>query len=122
MLKRQRGVSLILWLALLALVIAIGLRLAPIYIGAFTVKSIVREVARESPNVDRSPAEIWSSIERRLAINNVKSIKRENFTYERDNGAVMIGITYEARSPLIGNLDGIARFDITEPLAQGSGQ
>jgi hypothetical protein len=67
--------------------------------------------------MDWSPNELWSSIERRLDINGLDNINRENFTCEGDDDVVMIGVKYEDRTALIDNLDGVARFDIAEPLA-----
>jgi hypothetical protein len=118
-LKRQRGASLIFTLIVLVVVgfaITIGIRLVPIYINAYTVKTILNEVADESRGTDRNPSQIWASIDKRLDINDVDNIKREHFVYRRDRGVTTIGITYEARTKLLGNLDVVAKFAPAETL------
>lgn len=123
--SKQRGASFIFWLLILALVgfaITIGLRLVPIYIKAYTVKSIVGDVVNEARNTDRNPSQVWSSIERRLDINDIDDIKRENFVYAREKGVITVAIKYEARTKLVGNLDAVAKFDIAETLPESAGE
>jgi hypothetical protein len=123
--QRQRGASFISWLvvlALLGLAITIGLRLVPIYLHAYTVESIVRDVVDEAQKTNLNANEIWSSIARRLDINDIDDIKRENFAYTRAKGMVTVAIKYEARTDLIGNLDAVANFDIAETFAEGTGE
>src|SRR5680860_440797 len=111
--KQQRGASLIATLSVLLVVgfaITVGIRLVPIYINAYTVEAIVQEVAAEPAGVGRNPGEIWASIDKRLDINDVENIKHEHFVYARDRGVTTIGVRYEARTQLFGNLDMVARF------------
>lgn len=116
---KQRGASLISILIVLLVVgfaITVGIRLVPIYINAYTVKTVLQEVASESRGTDRNPGQIWASIDKRLDINDVENIKREHFVYKRDRGVTTIGVNYEARTRLLGNLDVVARFAPSETL------
>ncbi len=112
--KQQRGASLITILIVVMVVgfaITVGIRLIPIYINAYTVKSVVQEVAAEPGGTARTAGDIWASIEKRLDINDVENIKREHFVYASDRGVTTIGIKYEARTPVFGYLDVVAMFD-----------
>ncbi|MGI8739365.1 MAG: DUF4845 domain-containing protein [Gammaproteobacteria bacterium] len=97
-------------LLIVGFAISAGIRLVPIYINAYTVETVVREVTAEPGGGDRNPGEIWASIYKRLDINDVENIKHEHFVYARDRGVTTIGVKYEARTPLFGNLDMVAKF------------
>ena len=76
-----------------------------------TIVSVMEDVAKEQSPGKKSPTTIWKSIDKRLHINNVRYIKKENFKYERGNLADTMTIKYEVRTPLFGNLDAVAKFE-----------
>lgn len=111
----QSGATLISWLLLIAvlgLLAVVGLKLFPIYLKDYTLSSILEDVARNPDSKEMSNAELWSTISKRLSINEIDDlVNKENVTITRDNGRTTIAVKYEARTDLIGNLDGIAVFD-----------
>lgn len=120
---KQTGASFIFWLVLLAIVgfaFTIGVRLAPIYIDAYTIQSVLEDVATEvkgSSGMSRDPNAIWSSIEKRLSINDIENIQRDDFIYTRDKSDITIEIKYEVQTQLIGNLDAVAKFQPVQILS-----
>jgi hypothetical protein len=114
--KKQIGATFITWLMLagiLGFLAVAGLKLIPVYMQYGTVVSVMEDVVKEqeqSPG-KTSPTTVWKSIDKRLHINNVRYIKKENFKFERGNLVDTISIKYEVRTPLFGNLDAIAKFD-----------
>jgi hypothetical protein len=92
----------------------IRVRLFPIYMDAYAVDTILKDVANESRGTDRSPNEVCSIISQRLEINDIDNIERDNFFYKTDRDATTIGIIYEARTELVGNLDAAATFERAE--------
>jgi hypothetical protein len=112
--NRQYGASLLLWLIILGLggtALVVGMRLVPIYIESYMVDEVLEETALESRGRDRNKNQIWSSIYRRFTINNINNIKKEHFSYTKEKGKTIIALTYEVRTPLIANIDGIVSFE-----------
>lgn len=109
----QRGMSLVGWLIVLAFIGCIALvviRVVPVYAEAWTVRSVInglqedRDLARSDRNA------ILRSLQKRLEINNVRSVGRDDITIQAADGGTEVVIDYETRFPLIGNIDGIAHF------------
>ncbi|MDX1335402.1 MAG: DUF4845 domain-containing protein, partial [Gammaproteobacteria bacterium] len=112
--KKQIGATFITWLMLagiLGFLAVAGLKLIPVYMEYGTIVSVMEDVAKEQSPGKKSPTTIWKSIDKRLHINNVRYIKKENFKYERGNLADTMTIKYEVRTPLFGNLDAVAKFE-----------
>jgi len=52
----------------------------------------------------KSKREIWLSLQKRLYVNEVKSIKRENVSMERKDGKTTVTVSYNNEDNYIGNL------------------
>jgi hypothetical protein len=112
--KQQLGATFITWLMLvgiLGFLAVAGLKLIPVYMQYGTIVSVMEDVAKEQTPGKKSATTIWKSIDKRLHINNVRYIKKENFKYERGNLVDTMTIKYEVRTPLFGNLDAVAKFE-----------
>ena len=114
--KKQIGATFITWLMLagiLGFLAVAGLKLIPVYMEYGTVVSVMEDVVKDQEQTPgrKSPKVIWKSIDKRLSINNVNYVKKENFKYERGNLADTMTIKYEVRKPLFGNLDAVAKFE-----------
>ncbi len=64
--------------------------------------------------------QLWDLIDRRLYINNISDVKKEDFIYNVDKRNVEFGIDYEVRVSLISNLDGVVMFDYRHTLTKNS--
>jgi Tfp pilus assembly major pilin PilA len=105
--NRQQGMTTI-GLLLLLFVIAIfalsAVRIIPIYLENFAIKSVLTAVQDDQRIDAKSKAAIWESLSKRLYINEVRLIKREHVGISRENGQTTVTITYESRRPYIGPL------------------
>jgi len=111
--KRQRGATLIGWLFVLVMIGAFALvavRLLPVYMESFTVKQILDELATGRDVNTKDRAAVLATLTKRLDINNVERVKRENITVQAVANGLEVTIDYEARVPIVGNLDGVAHF------------
>lgn len=112
---RQAGMSYFGWLIAIGLagvIVVVGLRLMPIYLEYFTVKTTLENVAAEAGVSKKSKRYIWDRLQKRFEVNDVTGIKIDNLTIEIDNNNMAtLRIAYEKRSKLIGNLDVVAVFD-----------
>ena len=117
---RQRGMtfSSVAFLIAVGVIVAVmGMRLAPVYMEYLTVKSVVEDVAAEPGSVRKSQSDLWRSVERRLDINSVYTIKIEHITVEKHPTGARLKLYYEVRKPMIGNVDAVVVFDRAFELA-----
>ncbi len=104
---RQQGLSFVGWMALVGifgLLILSFFKIFPIYNENFTIQSVLTSIAEDEKIDVKSKRAIWGSLKKRLAVNEVYSIKPENVTIERKDGKTTVTITYETRRPYISNL------------------
>ena len=112
--KKQRGMTAIGWVLVLMLIgffALIGLSLAPIYIDNFTVASVLNDMKQEPGVGAQSMGEINNTIMKRLDINSVTDVTRDDIFIERSGGETTITIQYEVRKNLMGNVDLVVSFD-----------
>jgi hypothetical protein len=56
------------------------------------------------------PAEVRSLINKRLSVNNVRTLGAESITVDKDGDRVLIVVDYEVRSTVISNIDAVMHF------------
>ena len=111
--KQQRGmttIGFILIIGMIAFFTAIGVKLVPMYIEYYSVTSILKTVQGESETASKSAAEIEETIVKRLQINEIHRVTKNDITITKDGKKVIIEIAYEARVPLFGNIDVVGDF------------
>ena len=97
-------IGLLLVLGIIGLIILTAVRVVPIYMENFTIKSVLTAVQDDQRLDAKSKAAIWNSLKKRLYINEVRLIKREHVEITRGNGQTTVTITYESRRPYLGAL------------------
>jgi Tfp pilus assembly major pilin PilA len=105
--NRQQGmttIGLLLVLVVIALFALSAVRIIPIYLENFAIKSVLTAVQDDQRIDAKSKAAIWESLSKRLYINEVRLIKRDHVEISRENGQTTVTITYESRRPYIGPL------------------
>jgi Tfp pilus assembly major pilin PilA len=105
--NRQNGMTFIGIALLLVVIVVIALtavRIVPIYIENYAVKSVLTSIENDHRVDPKSKAAIWDSIKKRLYINEVRLIKKEHVTMSRKNGKTTVTIEYESRRPYLGPL------------------
>ena len=112
--KRQRGFTMLGWLVVLTVAgffIMIGLKVGPVYLENYTIRSVIQSLQNE-PLINRKPiGEIRTMLMRRLDINNIRSLQRDQIQIKRTGGVTTISLIHEERRPVIGNVDVIIAFD-----------
>lgn len=117
--KNQYGVGLIGalgLLGLLAVVVLLAVRLVPVYLEAFNVGSSVESLAHEQI-AELADDEIKDRLMKRLNINAVSNVKKSDIIVNRDGNEITVAVRYEARTPILGNLDAVARFNKSGAVA-----
>lgn len=112
--SNQRGASTLVMLvmvlffgALLTLVVKVG----PFYLDDLTVQEAVESLDGTEGLSRMGPAEVMSLINKRLTVNNVRSLDTESFKIEKNGEFVIIKLVYEKRTNLFRNLDAVVSFN-----------
>ena len=105
--RRQQGLSSVGWLmvaAIFGLLVISFFKVFPMYYDNFKVKSSLEALAEDTSVDPKSKRAIWDSLSKRLYINEVRTIKRENVKMERKDGVTTVTVSYEVSDDYIGNL------------------
>lgn len=112
--RKQKGMSLIGFLIVLAMVVFfayLGMRITPIYIEFYSVKQAMSGIASEPNSANYSPFDIKDKFMNRLYVSySDGNVGTENIKVVRNNGVWLV-VKYEVRKPVMGNLDVVASFD-----------
>ena len=119
-LKRQRGATFIFWvffLALIGFLIMIGIRLFPVYYRGFASEKVIEDLASEMQGKSPNKKQLWDAIDKRLYINNISDVKKEDLVYNKVKKSLEFGVDYEVRVPLIANMDAVVMFDHRQTIS-----
>jgi hypothetical protein len=104
--KNQAGltaIGLILILIPVGLAVYIVMRVAPAYIEALSVGDVVNSLKKELDLKEKSREEIYTMIKKRLDVNNISSVDKDDIKIQKSVNDVTVTIDYEARVPLFWN-------------------
>jgi hypothetical protein len=121
-LRKERGMTVIGWLIVLALIAfsaLLALRLVPVYLGYYNVASILEGVAHERLSPGTARQEILKRIERRMEINDVKDITPQDIIIKEERGVTTVTADYEVRVPILANIDAVISFHKSVQLVVG---
>jgi len=119
--RRQGGITLMSFLVVLAVVgfaAYLGMKLFPMYQEYYSVRTSAKGLASEPGVGDMDPSKIQDLLFRRLEINYSENVKPGNVKFDRIEGGWNMKINYEVRRPMIGNLDVVGKFDISQDLTR----
>ena len=113
--KRQGGAGFLFLIVLIALASFFGtiaLKVGPLYLNFWTVRSIMEESARQlDPSQEGGARGIVMAIEKRLYVNSIENIKGSDFKVERlDERRFQVSLEYEERVHLFFNVDAVVAF------------
>ena len=121
--RTQRGMTLIGFIIVLAVVgifAYVAMKLVPMYSEYYAVKQALKGLEAEPGIANRDPAKIQDLFFRRLYISYAENVKPANVEIERIESGWEMHVVYEVRKPLVGNLDVVGKFDVTERLTNQS--
>lgn len=112
--NKQTGVTAIGWLIILGLIAfftLLILKLVPIYIDNYSVKSILNGLKNEPAITKKSSTEIRTLIQKRLDVNNVRIISAKDFDIELKASVLNVSVKYDEQKNILGNIDVLVRFE-----------
>ena len=110
---RQSGASALVILIMVLFfggLLTLALKLGPAYLDDKTISEAVESI-RDTEGLSRmGPAQIRSLINKRLIVNNVRSLEAEAITVEKQGDVAVIKGEYDYRTNLFSNVDAIVHF------------
>lgn len=113
--KKQQGVTMItiaLGLVLLAFFVLIAVTVWPVYMENFNVNSHLERLENDSKVKSMTKTELLLTIQKRLGIDDVKSVEAEDITITGEPGSgYTVEVDYEVRKEFLGNVDLVIYFN-----------
>ena len=110
---RQRGMTGAGWLLVLFLIgffSLLSLKLAPIYMEHYTVKTVLASLENEPLITKKGVAEIRKMIKRRMKVNGIYDFDKDYIAITREGGITTVDIDYEVQRNIVGNVDILVTF------------
>ena len=111
--RQQTGMTAIATLIVLVLVafaVYLALKLVPVYLEYFSVVSSVNSLNDDPDLGQKSTATVRDLLKRRFDINDVKRVQAKDVKIKRSGSQTMVEVDYEARVPIVGNIDLLISF------------
>lgn len=118
--QKQSGMSLMGFVLVLGMVIFIsylGMRIVPMYMEYYSVVNAMDGLAAERGSANLTPYDVRVKILNRLYVSYSENVKESHIKLSRTIGGMNLRIAYEVRTPVIGNLDVVAKFDRSVKLS-----
>ncbi len=113
--KSMRGIT-VLNLLVIAIIIVfavvISMHLIPPYLHNFAIKDALEELAQNPDLSTFSKAKVKDLLARKLQVNYISDISPYSLMItKKDSKVTSLGLKYEVRVRLIGNIDAVVMFD-----------
>ena len=123
--QKQKGMTF--WgVAFLLLVIGFSsllvMRLFPVYFEHYSVKTALKSVQEKYKKESDMPltrANIRRSLSRMFLMSSVKRVTMNDIKVSIKNGQYTVNVAYQAKTPLIANIDVLIGFDDTVVITNG---
>ncbi len=106
-LQKQKGISLsglLVWSVILILIAISGLKIAPAYIEFSAIQKNLTAIAKDTNSQNMDLSQIRLSFNRRVQIDNIKSINGQDIKINKENDRIVLSAEYTTKIPLIANL------------------
>ena len=110
---RQSGASPVVVLIMVLFfggLLTLGIKLGPAYLDDVTISEAVEGIRGTEGLSRMGAAQIRGLINKRLIVNNVRSLKPEDITVEKNGNVALIKVQYEVRNNLFRNVDTVISF------------
>lgn len=111
---RQLGIGLLeslFYLLAGIFVVTCVIKLGPPYVEAYSVKKIISDLIVDQSQRGKSAGEIKTVISGRFNMSRIDNPKLEDVVIEEQGDHYRIDANYEYRTPFIGNVDVVLKFD-----------
>jgi hypothetical protein len=117
----QRGFGLakfLLALVLVAFFVTLGIKMLPSYLTFYQVRTLMDRVAAKPELRGSGPRPVLEAVLRQLSIDNVYSVRSEDFSVERDGDETRLRVAYQVQKPIALNVEVLMHFEHAVALGQ----
>ncbi|MCB1860237.1 MAG: DUF4845 domain-containing protein [Gammaproteobacteria bacterium] len=110
---RQGGMTGTGWLVVLALIgffSMLVIKLAPVYMEHYSVKTVLESLKEEPLITQKSVGEIRTMIQRRLKVNGVYDMSNDAIKIKQEGGVTHVDVSYQVTRHMAGNVDVLLTF------------
>lgn len=104
------GIGWLFVLGLIGFFTIAGIKVIPMYIEGYKVRSALKSLNKEPNITSKSTAEIVRMLQKRFDVDDVEAVTKEDIVIKNDGGRLVIEIEYEDRRHFMSNLDVVASF------------
>ena len=112
-LHKQKGLTLISWMVIFVFLgfhAVIAINIIPVYMTDSSIKSIWAGLPHDSSLAGTTVKNIRETVIKRLKINNVYALKKDDIKIRKVKNDYVVSVMYEPRGKIIGSLDYIVTF------------
>lgn len=112
--RSQKGftlASLSFVLLLIGFVVYTALKLFPVYMEAFTVKSSVASLETDKNQEFSGPSAVRQALSKRFGINNITTVSLDDISVTSEKGMFIVDVDYEVRIPYFRNINLLLTFE-----------
>ena len=116
---RQRGITVIgmlLLIIVLAFAALIAMKVVPMYIQYYTIKSTIESIRKEPLVAQMSVTDIQNAIQKRFDIGYVENITARNLKIRQDRGGRVLDLVYDDERELFYGLHVVLKVNEAIPL------
>ena len=117
--EKQHGITVIgmlLLIIVIAFVALIAMKVVPMYIQLFTVKSTIESIRKEPQLTQMSTTDIHNAIQKRFDIGYVENITARDLKIRNDRGGRVLDLVYQDERDLFYGLSVVLKVNETIPL------
>lgn len=111
--NKQKGMTMIGWVILVGFIgfnALVAINVAPVYFTDSNIKSLWTSLETDKTLIGTNPKKIRQVIAKRLRVNNVYDIKKDDIKIKKTKGYYLVTLEYEPRGKIAGSLDYIITF------------
>lgn len=116
---RQRGMTVIgmlLLIIVIAFIALIGMKVVPMYIQYYSIKSTVESIRKEPQLAQMSAQDIHTGIQKRFDIGYVENVKASDLKVRNERGGRVIDLVYQDERELFYKLFVVLKVNESIPL------
>lgn len=116
---RQRGITVIgmlLLIIVLAFAALVAMKVVPMYVQYYTVKSTIESIRKEPQVTQMSVPDIHNAIQKRFDIGYVDNVTARNLKVRQDRGGRVLDLVYEDERELFYGLHVVLKVNEAIPL------
>jgi len=111
--KKQVGMTMISWMVVLGFLGfqgVLAMKIAPVYFNDASIEALFKEMEDDSEMRGKKPRELRKIVVKRLKINNIYNIKKDQIKITKAKGHYRIRLEYETREKIAGSLSFVMDF------------